>query len=62
MNKFVSFLFLVTVLGYCTMAGAKTTYFKSEVAGQDLMDPPILIEPKTEVSQSRSQRNLNKSG
>ena len=36
MNKFVSFLFLVTVLGYCTMAGAKTTYFKSEVAGQDL--------------------------
>ena len=36
MNKFVSFLFLVTVLGYCAMAGAKTTYFKSEVAGQDL--------------------------
>ena len=36
MNKFVSFLFLVTVLGYCPMAGAKTTYFKSEVAGQDL--------------------------
>ena len=36
MNKFVSFLFLVTVLGYCSMAGAKTTYFKSEVAGQDL--------------------------
>lgn len=36
MNKFVSFLFLVTVLGYSAMAGAKTTYFKSEVAGQDL--------------------------
>ena len=36
MNKFESFLFLVTVLGYCPMAEAKTTYFKSEVAGQDL--------------------------
>ena len=32
----ISFLFLLTVLGYCAMAGAKTTYFKSEVAGQDL--------------------------
>ena len=36
MNKFVSFLFLVTVLGYSAIAAAKTTYFKSEAAGQDL--------------------------
>ena len=36
MNKFVSFLFLVTILGYSVIAAAKTTYFKSEVAGQDL--------------------------
>ena len=36
MDKFVSFLFLVTLLGYSAIAAAKTTYFKSEAAGQDL--------------------------
>ena len=36
MNKVVTFLFLVTLVGCSAIAGANTTYFKSEVAGQDL--------------------------
>ena len=36
MDKFVSFLFLVTLLGYSAIAAAKSTYFKSEAAGKDL--------------------------
>ena len=36
MNKAVTFLFLVSVFGVSAIADDKTTYFKSEVAGQDL--------------------------
>ena len=36
MNKAVTFLFLVAVFGCSAIADGKTTYFKSEVAGQDL--------------------------
>ena len=36
MNKAVTLLFLVSVFGVSAIADDKTTYFKSEVAGQDL--------------------------